>query len=116
MKIAIIKTNGFLERTEMGPELNDIYKAIGNGCETFQMLYIGDGVLLIDEEAKVKESPPPPNPVATRFCSHMQVGLAHDDEIMGNMVLVGTKGEDFVDISVALLAEAQAFIIENPRA
>lgn len=103
MKIAIVRTNGTVELTTMGEGLQDIYNAIGNGCDMFQQLPIGNGLLLVDEEAKIRQNPPPDNAMATEFCARMRVGLDPSDRILGNMVLVGIRGSEFADIPTALL-------------
>lgn len=110
MKVAIITTDGTLTVTEMGDDLTDIYKAIGNGCEMFQMLMIGDGVLLVDEEAKVKAVPPPTNLIATIVCEEFDVGLDPTDAIWGNMVLAGLKDGELVDIPESLLTGVRAYL------
>ncbi len=109
MKIAIVKTNGTVELTTMGEGLQDIYNTIGNGCDMFQQLPIGDGLLLVDEEAKIKAEIPPDNAMATEFCDLMDVGLDPSDRICGNMVLVGTRGSELSDIPTALLDAIKKF-------
>ncbi len=116
MKIAILKPDGTLEVAQMGPELEDIYAAIGYGCDQFQQLDIGEGVMLLDEEAKLRSPLPPLNEVATRFCARMDVGLDPFDQILGRMVLVGMKDGELVDIPESLLTAIQKFVPKQQEA
>lgn len=109
-KVAIINPDGSLEIKQMGSDLQDIYDTIGDGCDIFQQLDIGDGILMVDEEAKLRTPVAPFNEVATKFCARMDVGLCPFDQIRGRMVLAGLKKGETVDIPESLLKAIQKFV------
>jgi hypothetical protein len=78
---------------EVGNDLESLQAAVGGYLEVIRL---DDGtVALIDEEAKLKANPPPPNVLATNIAR--AVGIRPDDYIRGPMLIVGTLDPDGAD-------------------
>ena len=92
----LLRTDGTEEPVQAANEkagftLEEMYQLLGYSCDIVQMIYLVDGremyvrKMYVDEEAKLKRTPPPPNPKATRLLA--QAGRR--DVVLGNALVLG---------------------------
>ena len=80
-----------------GYTLDEVYAAIGGGCDMVQELPVGPGeVLLMDEEAKMRNGQPPRNDEATALAAKM---LLPGDHIVGTVLHVATRDGQWVPLT-----------------
>jgi|HubBroStandDraft_3_1064219.scaffolds.fasta_scaffold255922_2 hypothetical protein len=89
----LIKPDGSETEVEIPNEtqafLETMYRLIGNGCHTVQVIGLGHGRLMwMDENAKLSPTPEPVNPRATRMIE--EAGGIPGNYILGN-VLIQTR-------------------------
>lgn len=80
-----------------GYTLDEVYAAIGGGCDMVQQLPVAriEGeVLLMDEDAKLRNERPRHNKVATA----MVVGLIPGDHIVGTVLHVALRDGEWVPL------------------
>ena len=84
MKVIVKRPNEKLEAIEVGNELEKLQQLVGGYIETIP--YKDNIIILLDEEGKLKDSED--NIVVSKY------GM-----LVGNIVFVGTKGEDFISLT-----------------
>lgn len=99
----IIKTDG--TKQEVTPangkdfKLAEMYQHIGNGCDMVQAINLADGRMMwMDEESKLKATPPPANREATVLLA--KAGGMPGDVVLGNVLSVRGEryGSDIRDV------------------
>ncbi len=85
-KALIVREDGSLEVKELD-DYAAVKAAVGGYLEA---LYLGkEAVAYIDEEAKIKATPPPFNRCATMLARKL-AGIADNDVVLGPVVILGT--------------------------
>ena len=84
MKVIVKRPNEKLEAIEVGNELEKLQQLVGGYIETIP--YKDNIIILLDEEGRLKDSED--NIVVSKY------GM-----LVGNIVFVGTKGEDFISLT-----------------
>ena len=91
------------------PDRPPVVIAIDGALESLQKLVDGpiealpftdNSAAYVDEEAKVRDDPPPPNALATRLMNEVGPGLWPGDVILGPMVVVGPPDDEGNDTDV----------------
>jgi hypothetical protein len=87
MKIKAIRITpaGLPELVEIGADLESAQAEVGGYVESIRLGH--DALALVDEEAKLKAAPPPPNVLATNIAR--AAGIRPSDYIRGTMIIVG---------------------------